>query len=73
MWVEFAGAVLAGVIFLYLPGGLLLRVCRLSGIGCMGAAPVVSLLAYSLLAILFQRFGVRADGSSLHHCSFLFL
>ncbi len=62
MWVEFAGAVLAGVIFLYLPGGLLLRVCRVSGIGCMGAAPVVSLLVYSLLAILFQRFGVRASG-----------
>lgn len=65
MWVEFWFATLAGALFLFVPAFVILKALRFSQIVSAAAAPLVSLLFYSLLAVLYGEVGVFTTGWTL--------
>lgn len=65
MWGLFAAESLIAVVFLYLPGYLLASLTRLSRFMCLAVAPLISSLAYFLLAYLFSLVGVASSWVSL--------
>ncbi len=62
MWAEFWLAALVGVVFLYVPAYVVLRVLRFSRIASAACAPIITLLFYSLLAIIYEKLGIWTDG-----------
>lgn len=65
MWVMFASAVFVGVLFLYLPGFLLIRAFRLPGLTALVCAPLVSIPAYVVLCLLYAQAGVFVSWPAL--------
>lgn len=65
MWSMFVLAVLVGALFLYLPGFLVLRGCRMSLLASFVFAPLLSLAVYALLCILYAKIGVSAAWMTL--------
>lgn len=58
MWGLFFAAVGAAVIFLYLPGFLLLRAARITSLVGVVCAPFVTLVMYGVLSIIYAKVGV---------------
>lgn len=65
MWSMFVASVLAGVAFLYIPGFLLLRACRFPRLTAFVCAPVLSIVAYMLLCLLYSKLGVFSSWATL--------
>ena len=62
MWAEFWLATLVGFVFLYVPTYAVLRVLRFPRTASAACAPIISLLFYSLLAIMYEKLDVWTDG-----------
>lgn len=62
MWAEFWLAVLVGTVFVFVPSYVLLRVFGFRRISSAACAPIVSLLFYSLLAIVYDKMAIWTDG-----------
>lgn len=58
MWSMFCVSVLAGIVFLYVPGFLLLQACRFPRLTSLVCAPLPSIAAYMLLCLLYSKVGV---------------
>ena len=65
MWGMFALAVMTGVLFLYVPGALLLRAARVTGPACFACAPMVSLVLYMLCGVVYRPLGVFSSWFSV--------
>lgn len=65
MWSMFAVSVLAAVAFLYVPGSLLLRACRLPRLTALVCAPLPSIVAYMLLCLLYAKLGIFSSWATL--------
>lgn len=65
MWLDFFIAIPLCVIFLYIPGLLLARIFSSDHIALLALAPALSLLAYAILAIIYQKLGIFASWISL--------
>lgn len=65
MWDMLAISVLTGTLFLYLPGFLLLRACRVSGLTALAFAPLVTLPAFLLLCTACGQMGVFSSWATL--------
>lgn len=65
MWSMFSVSVLVGVVFLYAPGFLLLRACRLPLLTSLVCAPLPSIAAYMLLCLLYSKIGVFSSWTAL--------
>lgn len=65
MWGMFIGSVLVGALFLYAPGFLMLRGIRLPGLTALACAPLVSIPAYMLLCLAYEKLGVFSSWLSL--------
>ena len=61
MWAMFALAVLVGALFLYVPGALFLRAARFTGSASIACAPLVSLVLYVALSIVYKCFNISAS------------
>lgn len=55
MWTIFILAALASILILYLPGYLFIRSAKISTITAISLAPLVSIAAYELLAIVYSK------------------
>ncbi len=62
MWTDFWIAMFVGTIFVFVPTYGLLRVFRCSRISSVACAPILSLLFYSVLAVLYGKMGIWTDG-----------
>ena len=65
MWDMLVISVLTGAIFLYLPGFLLLRACRVRSLTALACAPLVTVPLYLALCILYERVGVFSSWLSV--------
>ena len=65
MWSMFVVSVLAGIVFLYIPGFLLLRACRLPRLTALVSAPLLSIVGYLLLCLLYAKLGVFSSWMTL--------
>ena len=65
MWDTFFLAALVGFLFLYAPGYAVLRAFRLSRIIAAVCAPLVTVVAYSLLAAAYEKIGVSCSWETL--------
>lgn len=65
MWGTFACAFVVGIVVLYMPGYLLLRALRFGRLASVCCAPVVALLAYPLLGVVYERIGVFATWATV--------
>lgn len=61
MWISFAISVLLVCFALYVPGALALRSLNLNLLSSIACAPIVSMLFYCVLAVLFSCAGVRCS------------
>ncbi|MBM6952118.1 DUF6541 family protein [Enorma phocaeensis] len=64
-WLELCAAALCTALLLFLPGGLLLSGLRVRPLNAVLYAPMVSLFAYCVLAIIYGAAGVPASCASL--------
>ncbi len=62
MWLEFWISAIVCAIVVYVPSYAILIACRFSKITSAAFAPIVSLLIYSFLAILYGKLGVSTNG-----------
>ena len=65
MWVQFALAVVAGAVFLYLPGYLILRAFRFARTASFSCAPLVALFAYPITCIVNEPLGVFSSWATV--------
>ncbi|WP_139653432.1 DUF6541 family protein [Raoultibacter phocaeensis] len=65
MWDTFFLSVAVGVLFLYAPGYLCLRAFKLPHAVSVACAPLVTIVAYSLLPIAYERFGIASSWESV--------
>lgn len=65
MWTTFLLAFSLMVVALYVPGFMMLRALKLSRIGAVCCAPLITVALYAVLAIAYQKFGVFASFVSL--------
>ncbi|MEG0504950.1 MAG: DUF6541 family protein, partial [Raoultibacter sp.] len=65
MWGLFAGSVLLGALFLFVPGFLLLRAFRLPILTAVVCAPLVSIPAYIAICLLNAKMGVFSSWLTL--------
>lgn len=65
MWDSFIVAVLAGALFVYVPGYIALRAFSVPRIVSAVCAPLVTILAYSLLPIAYEQIGIACSWETL--------
>lgn len=65
MWLQFFESIIIGCMMLYIPGFLILRSCRYPGVASVAAAPIVTLLLASLLAIIYGKTSIWTTGWNL--------
>lgn len=65
MWDTFVLAVLLGVLFVYVPGYMVLRACAAQRIVALVCAPLVTVAAYSLLPIVYEAIGLACSWETL--------
>lgn len=65
MWDLFFLAVFVGFLFIYIPGFAVLRAFGISRIACLACAPIVTIVAYSLLPILYEKINVSCSWAAL--------
>lgn len=65
MWDLFFVSVLAGALFLYVPGFVLIRSFGVPCVVALVCAPIVSSVAYSVLSIAYSKLGVSCSWFSL--------
>lgn len=65
MWGSFFASVVVGALFLYVPGGLLIRAFGISRIVAFVCAPFASIVAYEALSIIYPQVGVLCSWGSL--------
>ena len=65
MWVDFCLAVLTGTAVLYGPGFFAWRALGMRGLAALSCAPLFSILAYSILGVVYFFLGVRSTALSV--------
>ena len=60
MWLDFFAAV-----FLFLPGGLIVYSARRSFVESVGFGPILSVVFYSIAAVVYPRIGIEASWATL--------
>ena len=65
MWVDFCLAVLTGAAVLYGPGFFAWRALGMRGLAALSCAPLFSILAYSILGVVYFFLGVRSTALSV--------
>lgn len=61
MWSQFAIALIFLVGLLYIPGGLIVRAMRANGITCLVYAPVASVAAIQIVAVVYEKLSVSVQ------------
>lgn len=65
MWIWFGVAVFVGLVFLYAPGFLMLRACRVQALTSLTSAPLVTLPACLVICVLFEKVGAFSSWVSV--------
>lgn len=65
MWLDFFAAALAAAVFLFLPGGLIVYSARRSFVESVGFGPILSVVFYSIAAVVYPRIGIEASWATL--------
>ena len=65
MWDTFFFAVVVGALFLYGPGYVALRAFRLPHVVAAACAPLVTIVAYSLLPVAYEKLGIGCSWESV--------
>lgn len=65
MWVDFCLAILTGTAVLYGPGFFAWRALGMRGLAALSCAPLFSILAYSILGVVYFFLGVRSTALSV--------
>ena len=65
MWDLLFLSVLVGFLFTYAPGFVMLRAFRVAPITSLACAPIVSIVSFSVLSILYERLGITCSWVTL--------